>query len=277
MPKMKKRAHAIAYALLITMAVVDLVPFLWMLLSSVKPQAEIFRFPPSLFPKLWSFKNYASAWRAGGLDFTRMFVNSMIVAVPYTTLCILSSSLAAYAFARLRFPGRDALFMMFIASMMVPSTVTMIPTFLMFGKLGLIDTFAPLIAKGMFGQAFVVFLLRQFYMTIPKELDEAAFVDGYSRLRIWWKIIMPLSKPILATVVIFVFQQSYNDFMNPLIYINSASKFTVQLGLASFKGLYATRYDLLMAASVFTLAPIVVLYLSLQKYFQEGIVMTGMK
>jgi multiple sugar transport system permease protein len=160
---------------------------------------------------------------------------------------------------------------------MVPISVTMIPTFLLFRDLRLIDTLYPLIARGVFGQAFVIFLMRQFYMTLPKELDDAAFVDGYSRLQIWWKIIMPLSKPILATVIIFVFQQVYNDFQNPLIYLNSTAKFTVQLGLASFKGLYATRYDLLMAASVFTLVPILVLYLSAQKYFVEGIVMTGLK
>ena len=275
--KRSKTALSLTYAFLIFVAAVDLIPFFWMILSSFKPLAEIFVFPPKLLPSAWAFSNYRSAWRAGGLNFTRMFGNSMLVALPFTLGCIVTSSLAAFSFARIRFRGSELVFMCLIASMMIPVSVTMIPTFLLFRNLRLIDTLYPLIARGFFGQAFVIFLMRQFYMTLPKELDDAAFVDGYSRLRIWWKIIMPLSKPILATVIIFVFQQVYNDFQNPLIYINSTAKFTVQLGLASFRGLYATRYDLLMAASVFTLVPILALYLSAQKYFVEGIAMTGLK
>ncbi|HET7838157.1 MAG TPA: carbohydrate ABC transporter permease [Rectinemataceae bacterium] len=268
-------ALATGYAFLCVAAIVDLVPFVWMLLSSLKPQAEIFSFPPSLLPKQPSFRNYAAAWNAGGLNFARMFMNSMIVAIPATALCILSSSLAAFAFARIRFRGRDTLFMCFVAAIMMPTMMVMIPTFLLMRPF--IDTFVPLIARVMFGQAFVIFLFRQFFMTIPKELDDAALVDGYSKFRIWWSIIMPLSKPVIATLVVFVFQQVYNDFLYPLIFINSKTNFTVQLGLASFRGIYVTRYDLLMAASVFTLVPILVLFLAAQRYFVEGVVMSGLK
>jgi ABC-type sugar transport system, permease component len=268
-------ARIATYAFLTVVAAADLLPFVWMLLSSLKPQSEIFVQPPTFLPSKLYLRNYAMAWRAGGLDFTRMFINSMLIAVPGTALCILSSSLAAFAFARIRFFGRDFIFMCFVAAIMMPAMMIIIPTFLLMKPF--IDTFIPLIARVAFGLPFVIFLFRQFFLTIPTELDDAAFVDGYSRIRIWWHITMPLSKPVLATLVIFVFQQLYNDLLNPLIYINSKTNFTVQLGLASFRGMYATRYDLLMAASVFTLLPILVLFIAAQKYFVEGVVMTGLK
>lgn len=274
--KRERRASlALTYVFLTLVAIVDILPFAWMLLSSLKPQGEIFQNPPTLFPKVFSLGNYQAAWRAGGLDFGRMFLNSMAIALPATAFCMLSSSLAAYAFARIRFAGREFLFMCFVAAIMMPQMMIIVPTFLLMKPF--IDTFIPLIARVMFGLPFVIFLFRQFFMTIPKELDDAALVDGYSRLQIWWRIVMPLSKPVLATLVIFVFQQVYNDLLNPLIFINSKSNFTVQLGLASFRGMYATRYDLLMAASVFTLAPILALFVAAQRYFVEGVVMTGLK
>ncbi len=275
MVRKNRLATALTYAFLCAAALVDIIPFVWMILSSLKPQSEIFSFPPSLLPRQFTLRNYTAAWNAGGLNFARMFMNSMIVAVPATSLCILSSSLAAFAFARIRFSGRDFLFMCFVSAIMMPTMMVMIPTFLLMRPF--IDTFVPLIARVMFGLPFVVFLFRQFFMTIPRELDDAALVDGYSKLRIWWSIIMPLSKPVVATLVVFVFQQVYNDFLYPLIFINSKSNFTVQLGLASFRGIYATRYDLLMAASVFTLVPILALFVAAQRYFVEGVVMTGLK
>ncbi len=268
-------SRVLTYTVLTLFAIVDLFPFVWMILSSLKSQSEIFLQPPILFPKVLALKNYSIAWRAGGLDFTRMFLNSVTIAIPGTFLCMISSSLAAYGFARIRFYGRETIFMLFVASIMMPTMMILIPTFLLMRPF--IDTFIPLIARVMFGVPFVIFLFRQFFMTIPQELDDAAKVDGYSRFRIWWSIIMPLSKPVLATLVIFTFQGLYNDLLNPLIYINSKSLFTVQLGLASFRGMYTTRYDLLMAASVFTLAPILVLFVAAQKYFVEGVVMTGLK
>jgi multiple sugar transport system permease protein len=258
-------------------AAIDLIPFIWMFLSSFKPQSELFVFPPKMLPQVWLPENYVNAWNAGGLNFGRMFINTFIVVIPVTVFGIISASLAAFAFARIPFKGREFIFRLFLSSMMVPICVTLIPRFLLFGRLGWIDTFYPLIVPGLFGTAFGVFLLRQFFMTIPAALEEAAIIDGASRLRIWAFIFMPLSTAIIATLTIFIFQYYYNDLINPLIYINSKTMFTIQLGLSSFRGMYKTRYDLLMAASVFTTVPILILYMSAQQYFVQGIVTTGLK
>ena len=275
--KKLKPSTVAAYAFLFLFAAIDLIPFIWMLLSSFKPQSELFVFPPKMLPQVWVPENYVNAWQAGGLNFSRMFMNTFIVVIPVTVFGILSASLAAFAFARIPFKGREFVFSLFLSSMMVPVCVTLIPRFLLFGRLGWIDSFKPLIVPGLFGTAFGVFLLRQFFMTIPGALEEAAIIDGASRLRIWAFIFMPLSTAIIATLTVFIFQYYYNDLINPLIYINSKSMFTVQLGISSFRGMYKTRYDLLMAASVFTTAPILILYISAQQYFVQGIVTTGLK
>ncbi len=277
MKKKLKLSTVAAYAFLILFAAIDLIPFIWMLLSSFKPQSELFVFPPKMLPQVWVPENYVNAWQAGGLNFSRMFLNTFIIVIPVTVFGILSASLAAFAFARIPFKGREFVFSLFLSSMMVPVCVTLIPRFLLFGRLGWIDSFKPLIVPGLFGTAFGVFLLRQFFMTIPGALEEAAIIDGASRLRIWAFIFMPLSTAIIATLTVFIFQYYYNDLINPLIYINSKSMFTVQLGISSFRGMYKTRYDLLMAASVFTTLPIIILYMSAQKYFVQGIVTTGLK
>lgn len=277
MKKNKKKSNIIFYILLTIMAAIDIIPFLWMVLCSFKTQKELFVFPPTILPKKWTFSNYTKAWHAGGLDFTLMFINTLKIVVPVTVFTVISSALAAYGFARIKFKGRDFIFGLFLSSMMVPYAVTLIPSFLIFKSLNWINSFKPLIIPSLFGSTFAIFLMRQFFMTIPMDLEEAATIDGCSRIGIWSKIFLPLCKPILATLVVFTFQGTYNDFMGPLIYLNSTKKFTVQLGLASFRGMYNTRYDLLMAASVFTLIPILIIYLAAQKYFVEGIVMTGLK
>ena len=272
-----KKSIIISYVILIVMSVVDIAPFLWMVLSSFKSQQELFAYPPTFWPEEWHPENYVNAWNSGSISFGGMFLNTMKIVIPVVIIGVLVSSLAAYAFARINFKGRDKLFGLFLASMMVPFAVTLIPSFIMFRTLGWYDTFLPLIVPGCFGSAFAIFLLRQFFMTIPGELEEAARIDGCGRLRIWFQIFMPLSKPILATLTVFTFQGNYNDLMGPLIYLSDSSKFTVQLGLATFRGMFSTRYDLLMAGSVFCLIPILVIYIFAQKYFVSGIVMTGLK
>ena len=204
-----------------------------------------------------------------------MFINSMKVTIPVVVFNITFSSLAAYSFARINF--RFKTFMLFISSLMVPAAVVMIPKILLFTKLNLVDSYAPLILPSAFGTAFSIFLLRQFFMTIPADLEEAAVIDGCSKLRIWATIMVPLSKPIIATLSVFLFQWSYNDFLGPLIYLNSDKLFTVQLGLASFRNAFATRYDLIMAGSMLALLPILIIYIVLQKYIVKGIVMSGLK
>ncbi len=272
-----KRSIAVSYFLLVSFTLIVLLPFIWMFLSSFKSQRELFQYPPTIIPKLWKYENYSTAWNAGAVNFGVMFFNSMQIVIPVTVFTILTSSLAAYAFARIRFKGRQFIFMTFLASMMVPAAVLMIPQFLLFTGLGWIDTYLPLIVPRLFGGAFAIFLMRQFFMTISVELEEAAIIDGCSRFRIWWQIFMPLSKTIIATLAVFTFQGSYNDFINPLIYLNTATKYTVQLGLASFKGSFSTRYDLLMAASMFAMIPVLTIYAFSQKYIVKGIVMSGIK
>jgi len=272
-----KRSIVASYVLLILFTLVVLLPFIWMFLSSFKSQRELFQYPPTIIPKNWKFTNYSTAWNAGAVNFGVMFLNTMQIVIPVTVFTVLTSSLAAYAFARIKFKGREFIFMTFLASMMVPFAVLMIPQFLLFTGLGWIDTYLPMIVPRLFGTAFAIFLMRQFFMTITVELEEAAIIDGCGRFRIWWQIFMPLSKTIIATLVVFTFQGSYNDFINPLLYLNTATKYTVQMGLASFKGSFSTRYDLLMAASMFAMVPVLVIYAFSQKYIVKGIVMSGIK
>lgn len=267
--------RALAYAVLLAAAAVCLLPFGWMALTSLKPEAEIFRTPPTWLPGQWMWGNYVDAWQAGGLDFGNMFVNTFLITVPVTVSTVLVSSLAAYVFARMRFRGRNFWFGLFVASLMIPDAPRIIPSFLLFRELGWLDSWLPLMVPGMLGNAFAIFLMRQFFMTLPTELDQAALVDGASRFRIWWQIYLPLSRPAALTVAIFSFNTVYNDFLGPLVYLNSPEKFTVQLGLATFNGTYGTRYDLMMAAATFTLLPMVVLFFAGQRYFTQGIALTG--
>lgn len=275
--KQSKKSVILSYIILIFATIVVLLPFFWMLVSSFKSQRELFAYPPKFLPSVWKWENYKQVLDAGRISFFEMFLNSMKVTVPVVVFNITFSSLAAYAFARIKFPYRNFIFMLFISSMMIPGAVVMIPRFMLFTKLKLVDTYWPLILPSAFGTAFSIFLLRQFFMTIPVDLEEAAVIDGCGKLRIWATIIVPLSKPIIATLSVFLFQGTYNDFMGPLIYLNTDTKFTVQLGLASFRNSFSTRYDLIMAGSMLALIPILIIYIVCQKYIVKGIVMSGLK
>lgn len=263
-------AHVLIYAL----AVLTVAPFLWMVLTSFKPFQEIFQYPPTWLPETWTLGNYASAFEAA--PFGRFYVNSLFVAVCVTIGQMITCALAAYAFARLRFRGRDVLFYLFLGTMMIPVHVTMIPSFMILHELGWIDTYAALIVPGL-ASAFGTFLLRQFFMTIPRELEEAAFIDGCTRFGVLWRIILPLSKPALATLAIFTFMAVFNDFIWSLIVVNSREMYTVQLGLAIFRDRYSTDWGSLMAGSVVATLPILVVFFFAQKYFIRGITLSGMK
>lgn len=275
--KQSKKSIILSYLILAFATLIVLLPFFWMLVSSFKSQRELFAYPPKFFPTVWKWQNYKQVLSAGSISFFEMFFNSMKVTIPVVVLNITFSSLAAYAFARIKFPYKKFLFILFISSMMIPAAVVMIPKFMLFTKLKLVDTYWPLIIPYSFGTAFSIFLLRQFFVTIPIDLEEAAVIDGCGKLRIWATIIMPLSKPIIATLSVFLFQGTYNDFMGPLIYLNSDTKFTVQLGLAGFRNAFSTRYDLIMAGSMLALIPILIIYVVCQKYIIKGIVMSGLK
>lgn len=273
----KKGTSFFAYVGVVLVAILVILPFAWMVVSAFKSQRELFAFPPTFFPTVWKFENFVEAASRGSISFVEMFFNTMKIAVPATVFNIIFSSLAGYAFARLNFPFREKIFMCFIAAMMVPFAITLIPRFLMFKDLGFYDTYVPLILPIMFGTPFSIFLTRQFFMTLPKELEEAAIIDGCSHVRIWAQIFMPLCKPIIATLTVFQFQSSYNDFMGPVIYIASDAKFTVQMGLSSFRNSFTSRYDLIMAGSILALIPVVIMFICCQKYIVRGIAMSGMK
>lgn len=264
------------YFLLLVGAIVFMIPFAWMLSSSLKELPQIFVFPPKWIPNPVRLDNYAEALKR--MNFLVALKNTLTI----TVLCLIgqvsSASLVAYGFARIRFPGRDFLFALVLSTMMLPSQVTMIPMFILFRSLGWVDTFKPLIVPSFFGGgAFFIFLLRQFFLTIPKDLEDAARIDGCGRFRIFLQIILPLAKPALITVSIFSFMSHWNDFMGPLIYLNSEHKRTLAIALQSFQGQYTADWNLLMAASVVVLIPVLVIFFTLQRYFVEGIVLTGLK
>jgi len=264
------------YVLLLVFGVAVMMPFLWTLSSSLKPAGAGIRFPPEFIPKVVVWDNYPHVFRL--IPFAMYARNSVLVTGFAVLGELLSASLVAFAFARLRFPGRNVLFLVVLATMMIPYPVTMVPTFIMFKLIHVVNTFLPLILPPYFGPAFSIFLLRQFFLTINPELDEAAKVDGANELLIYWRIIVPLSKPALATVAMFSFMANWNDFLNPLIYLSDNSMYTLALGvnfLRSFRG--GGDLSLQMAASVMFVAPCILLFFIAQRYIVQGIVTTGLK
>jgi multiple sugar transport system permease protein len=268
--------RVVTWAVLCLGALVMLLPFLWLVSTSLKEQAQIFRYPPEWIPSPLRWQNYPESLTA--LPFARYTLNTLIITFFTMVGVLLTSSLAAYGFARLRFPGRDAIFMVLLSALMLPYAVIMIPQYIMFKYLGWIDSYLPLIVPQWFGGGiFNVFLLRQFFRTIPADLTDAARIDGAGELRIYGQVVLPLAGPALAVVAIFTFINTWNDFLGPLIYLSSQDKYTIALGLATFKGLYATQWNYLMAASTVMVVPIIVLFFLTQRYFVQGIVMTGSK
>ena len=267
--------RALVYVLLCAGAVVALLPFLWMLSTSLKPMDQILVFPPVWVPRPAVTEHYVAVFRE--FPFAVYLRNTLTVCVFTVIGTVFSSSLVAYAFARLRFPDRGWLFVVLLATIMLPAQVTMVPVFLLFRAFGWIDTFLPLIVPAFFGTPFFVFLLRQFFLTIPQELIEAARVEGAGEWRIYWSIMLPLSKPALATVAIFSFMGAWNDFLGPLIYLSSEKNRTLALGIQALRSFHGTEWGILMAASVLMVLPIIVLFFLCQRFFVRGIVLTGIK
>lgn len=253
-----------------------LLPFLWMVSTSLKEASQVQHFPPIWIPRPIRWDNYGVA--LGKMDFWTQLKNTLIIVYANVVGQLFSASLVAFGFARLKFPGRDALFFLMLSTMMLPGVATLIPIYILYKNLGWIDTFLPLTLPAFFGGgAFYIFLLRQFFLTLPKEMEEAARIDGASSWDVFWRIILPLSKPALATVAIFSFMGHWNDFVGPLIYLRSPRNYTLALGLQTFQGLYSTDFQYLMAASIVVVAPVIVLFFLAQRYFVQGIVLTGMK
>jgi multiple sugar transport system permease protein len=270
--------RTLLYLLLTTVAVVMIGPFVWMVVTSLTPASELYKYPPSL-PSRFSPGNYAEVF--GRFPFGRFTLNSLTIAALATIGTLLSASLAAYAFARMEFRGRRALYWIVLATMMVPFQVTMVPVFFVIKTLGWIDSHAALIVPAYFGfgmGAFGVFLLRQFFATVPKEIEEAAVLDGASRFRIYWQIMLPLAMPALATLAVLTFMANWNDLLGPVLYLSSREKMTLTVGIAALQGgELAARIDLIMAGAIVSIVPIVILYIIAQRFFIQGIGAGGVK
>ncbi|XID93522.1 carbohydrate ABC transporter permease [Paenibacillaceae bacterium WGS1546] len=265
------------YSALGAISLVMLVPFLWMITTSFKEQQKVFAYPPQLIPTSFRWQNYADVFDR--IPFHLFYFNSVYIAILVVAGTVFFASLAGYAFARIPFSGRNAVFLALLSAMMIPHEVTAIPMFLTMRELGWIDTHIPLVLLPIFGAGgvFGIFVMRQFFITVPKELEEAAMIDGCNRFRIYGQIMLPIAKPGLATLTIFTFVTNWNEFFDPLIFINSRSLMTLPLGLSLFTDEVGTAWHLLMSATVMATVPLLIVFFLAQRQFIEGVAMTGIK
>ena len=269
-----KITKIISHVVLLAGSFLMLVPFLWMLSSSFKDLGEVFVFPPKLFGKRLVWQNYTNI--SSRFDYFGYFMNSIKVSVWVVFFQVFTSALAGYVFARLNFKGRDKIFMLYLGTMMIPFHVTVITNFLQMSTYGLVNTLWSLMIPPMVS-AFGTFLMRQFFITVPRELDEAAKIDGCNPFQIFIQILLPMAKSTIATLVIFCFMNTWNDYFTPLIYINNAKKYTLPLGLASMKGMYSTDWPVLMASSAIAVLPVLIVFLFTQDAFVKGVMLSGLK
>ena len=266
---------ALAYLLLTTLSAIFLIPLFWMVSTSLKTRAQTWVFPPQWIPNPVRLGNFTDVFEL--VPYWLFWRNTLIVAFWNILGQVLSSSLVAYGFARLRFPGRDALFMLMIATLMIPYQVTLIPTFLLFRELGWINTYLPLTVPAFTGSAFFIFLVRQYMMTIPIDLDEAARIDGCGCFQVLYSVLLPLCKPPLIIVVVYTFMGVWGDFLAPLIYLNDVQKYTIGVGLSLFRGRVGTNWNVLMAAALMAVLPPLTLYFAFQDKLIGGIASVGLK
>jgi multiple sugar transport system permease protein len=279
-PPLRRRLGSIGqrlaiHATLIVLGAMFAVPFLWLLSTSLKPPAQLFKLPPEWIPRPFTWSNYTRALTF--IPFFRYLANTLYIALFNVIATLLSCSLAAYGFARIRWPGRNMLFFVLVSTLMIPNAVTLIPTFIIFRNLGWLGTPHPLTIPALTGNAFFIFLLRQFYLTIPEELSAAAKIDGANELQIYWQIILPLARPALAVVALFAFIANWNDFLGPLVYLNDKNQYTLAIGMYGFLSRVKTEWGPLMAATTIMISPIVALFFLAQRTFIQGITLTGIK
>lgn len=265
----------LGYALLIVVAAVFILPLYWMLSTALKGADQMFEIPPAWIPNPIETDNFPEVFRE--VPFARFLLNTIFLVIMNVIGEVIAVSLIAYGFARLRFPGRSTLFLIMLSTLMIPYHVTLIPRFILFAKLGWINTYLPLILPAFTGSPFLIFLVRQYMMSIPFDLDEAAYIDGASRFDVFWRIILPLSRPALVLVVVFTFVGTWNDFLQPLIYLNDPNLFTVSLGLSFFQGARETNWNLLMAGSLLATIPPLILFFIAQRQLIGGISIEGLK
>lgn len=268
----------LVYAVLTAGAFVFLLPLFWMLGTSLKSKPEVYVFPPTFIPEAWLWSNFIDGWNYPGMLWTQWLNNTLFITLMVLIGTLISAALCGYGFARLSFPGRDFWFMAVLASIMLPSSVTLIPLFVGYHRVNWLDTFLPLTVPAFFGGgAFNIFLMRQFFKGIPIEIEEAAIVDGASRFRILLQIFLPLSKPVLATIAVFTFQGVWNDYFGPLIFLSSQENYTIALGLTFFRGLYNTEITYMMAMAFLMVIPTIVVFFFAQKLMIRGVVLSGIK
>lgn len=254
-------------------SILILSPVWWMFATSVKDMQEVMSYPPTFFPGEFHWDNYKKVLDAA--PFIGYTMNTLIITFLVVIGSVLSNSYIAYGFSKIKFKGRNSLFALVLATMMIPGFVMMIPQYIIFSKIGWLNTWLPLIVPAFFGNAFFIFLIRQFFLTIPNELIEAAKIDGATHFYIWSRLMVPLTKPVIATVAIFSFNGAWNDFLGPLLYINDEALYTLQLGLQVFQGQTNTQWNLLMAASLLVILPVIILFFVFQRYFIEGMNITA--
>lgn len=267
--------RVVLYVVVVLGTILFTFPFFWMIKSSVSPPAEVLQFPPAIFPSEIVWGNYARAWT--NLPFEMFYRNTIFITLTGMIGVLVSSSVVSFAFARMRWPGRDKFFVVMIATLMLPNHVTLIPTYVVFAKIGWINTFLPLLAPEWTGSPFIIFLMRQYMMTIPLEMDDAARIDGAGWLQLFTRIIMPLSAPVLGVAAIYSFQYHWNAFERPLIYLNRMELFTVPLGMTMLNSRYSTDLGSIMAMATVSLIPVMVIFFVAQRYFIQGVTVTGVK
>jgi len=265
------------HALLIAVSIVFLVPFYWMLTSALKDNNQIFAFEPQWWPNPVHWENFATAIDFPGFPYLRLLGNSIFYAGAVTIGTVFSCASVAYAFARLRFPGRDLLFGITLATLMIPPIVTFIPTYILFATTGLTGSYGPLIIPRFLGDAFYIFMLRQFFKGIPADLSDAARIDGAGEFRIFWEIMLPLVRPALIVVAVFSILYTWHDFFGPLIYLQDPLSYPLSLGLYAFRSQRSMEWALIMTASTLTVLPLILVFLFTQRYFIRGVAMTGLK
>lgn len=278
-PRSRSRQESLtkglAYLICTFVAIGYIFPLYWMVATALKTDAEVFLSPPTMIPRDPQWGNFLASTQY--IPFWLYMYNTFIICALRIVGTVVSCALVAYGFARVRWPGRNTVFMIYLSTIMLPGQVTMIPLYIVFRRIGWVGTYWPLVAPAFFGNVVFVFLLRQFLMTIPNELTDAARIDGASELGIFWRIMTPLLKPALATVALFTFVASYTEFLGPLIYLTDQSQWTISLGLKMFQNMYGLQWQLMMAASAITMIPMIVLFFLTQRTFIEGIALTGIK
>lgn len=264
-----------SYLVLSVGSIFMLFPFLWMLSTSLKQTQYILQFPPQWIPNPVNTQNYIDIWTQ--IPLARGFLNSAFISITGTIGVLMASSLAGFAFAKLRFPGREKIFVVLLVTLMIPGAILLVPQFILYKNLHWVGTYNPLIIPSLFGAVYETFFFRQFFRGLPNDLIDAAKIDGASLFTIFWRIAVPLSRPVFATLAVLAFMWRWNDYMGPLIYLQDPNMQTVPVLISSFQSQYLTQYGMLMAASVLSILPIVILFFILQRYFVEGIAMTGLK